>query len=41
VNLEITNLPASPLAPRATSAAYTLILNVDGFASNAVEFSVQ
>jgi uncharacterized protein (TIGR03437 family) len=41
VNLEITNLPASPLQPGATSALYTLILNVDGFVSNAVGFAVQ
>lgn len=41
VNLEITNLPASPLPPGATYASYTLILNVDGFASNAVGFAVQ
>ncbi len=32
INLEITNLP---------SARYTLFLNVDGFVSNAVQFSVQ
>jgi uncharacterized protein (TIGR03437 family) len=38
VNLEITNLS---LQPGATSTTYTLILNVDGFASNPVEFAVQ
>jgi uncharacterized protein (TIGR03437 family) len=41
VNLEITNLPAlPPLAPGTTSVFYTLILNVDGFASNEVGFAV-
>jgi uncharacterized protein (TIGR03437 family) len=38
VNLEITNLP---LQSGATSTTYTLTLNVDGFASNAVGFAVQ
>jgi hypothetical protein len=38
VNLEITNLP---LQSGATSTTYTLTLNVDGFASNAVGFAVE
>jgi uncharacterized protein (TIGR03437 family) len=40
VNLEITGLSATH-PPDAAYASYMLILNVDGFASNAVEFAVQ
>jgi uncharacterized protein (TIGR03437 family) len=40
VNVEITNLSAAP-PPGATYTSYMLILDVDGFASNAVGFAVQ
>jgi uncharacterized protein (TIGR03437 family) len=39
VNVEITNLPTLPGAPSGT--IYNLVLNVDGFVSNAVVFAVQ
>ncbi len=42
VNLEITNLPTPPPTPGAPPGTmYSLVLNVDGFVSNAVAFAVQ
>ncbi len=42
VNVEITTLPTLPSAPMAPpGTTYTLVLNVDGFVSNTVEFAVQ
>jgi uncharacterized protein (TIGR03437 family) len=42
VNLEITNLPALPPIPGVPpGTTYSLVLNVDGFVSNAVSFAVR